>query len=196
MVAPPTNFSNYYIVLKNLDNNNIDFYKRVVYCQNHNIVNNTLNVINMDNGKSLVINISDIEYYLTFNDISEYRIGETVYFSSGFDGENEIVEDGIIISIEYEYKSIYYTIKTSANIVLKISVNYLKFVEHKSSNKYKLGSFVSIHDDSQPNEFIDGKIISFDNINNTFTIQFADSIRKYNYNELNYPCGYNLIKIH
>ena len=209
-MATPTDFTKFFVVLRQSNNinkesininkesnNNIgNFHERVVYCQNHDVDNNTLKVINMSNGKKSVINISDVEYYLTFNNISQYKIGDNVSFSSGFDGENEIIENGFIVSIEYQYLNIYYSIQTSSNVIMKVSINHLKRMPTMHNNeKFKLGSYVSIRDTEQPNGFVDGKVVSINNLSMIYSIQVYDQIKNYKIEELNYPYGYNLIKI-
>ena len=209
-MATPTDFTKFFVVLRQSNNinkesininkesnNNIgNFHERVVYCQNHDVDNNTLKVINMSNGKNSIINISDIEYYLTFNNISQYKIGDNVSFSSGFDGENEIIENGFIVSIEYQYLNIYYSIQTSSNVIMKVSINHPKRMPTMHNNeKFKLGSYVSIRDTEQPNGFVDGKIVSINNLSMIYSIQVYDQIKNYKIEELNYPYGYNLIKI-
>ena len=192
MLQQPTNFTGFFLVIK-VDEPNIIFHNRVVYCINHNILNDSLEIIMINNNKNLIICLNDIEYYLTFNDISSYRIGDTIYYASGFDGENEMIKDGIIISIEYQYQTILYSIQTPDNISIKMESKFLKFIE---PYKYKVGSYVKIKDDNQPNGFIDGKILSIDNINKIYKIQLNNNIyRNCIFAELFYPSGYNLIKI-
>lgn len=180
-----------YIVLKG----NSSFTERVVKCVNHE--NGMITFRRLDRSNTEVINISEIDGYLVFNEISDLIIGDYVsyvstYYMNEFADHIPITKYGVIISIEYCFNYIRYSIKTEDNNIIIKSQNDLIY-DRKPS--FRINSYASIFDEVSK-RFIDGKIIDIDFINKMYKIKFSDgNIKTVTYNEINKPTGYNFIKI-
>ena len=190
-------FGNLHIIKKYqvFSNGNLSFTERVVKCINHE--NGIITFRRLDRSNTEVINISEIDGYLVFNEISDLIIGDYVsyvsnYYMNEFADHIPITKSGIVISIEYCFNYIRYSIKTEDNTVITKSQNDLIY-ERKPS--FRINSYASIFDEVSK-RFIDGQIIDIDFINKMYIINFFDgNIKNVTYNEINKATGYNFMKI-
>ena len=185
------NLTGKYIVLKG----DLSFTERIVKCVHHE--NGMITFRRLDRSNSEIIFISEIEGYLIFNEISDLMIGDYVsyvnnYYMNEFADHIPITKYGIVISIEYSFNYIMYSIKTEDNNVITKSQNDLIY-EQKPS--FRINSYASIFEEVSK-RCIDGEIIDIDFVNKIYKIKFYDgTIKNIELNKINKPTGYNFIKI-
>jgi len=171
------------------------FTDRVVKCVNHE--NEIIIFRRLDRSNTEVINITEIDGYLTFNEISDLAIGDFVsyidnYYMNEFADHMSTTKYGMIVSIEYSFNYIRCIIKTEDNTFITKSQNDL--IYDRKPN-FRINSYASIFDESLK-RLIDGKIIDIDFNNKMYKLKFFDeTVKNVKFTEINKPTGYNFIKI-
>jgi len=192
------NLTEKYIVLKDslkTSSTRSLFAVRVVKCVNHE--NGIITFRRLDSSNTEVINITEIDGYLTFNEISDLAIGDYVsyidnYYMNEFADHMSTTKYGMIVSIEYSFNYIRCIIKTEDNIFITKSLNDLIY-DRKPS--FRINSYASIFDEYSK-RLIDGKIIDIDFTNKMYKLKFFDeTVKNIKFTEINNPTGYNFIKI-
>jgi len=192
------NLTEKYIVLKDslkTSSTRSLFAVRVVKCVNHE--NGIITFRRLDSSNTEVINITEIDGYLTFNEISDLAIGDYVsyidnYYMNEFADHMSTTKYGMIVSIEYSFNYIRCIIKTEDNIFITKSLNDLIY-DRKPS--FRINSYASIFDEYSK-RLIDGKIIDIDFTNKMYKLKFFDeTVKNVKFTEINKPTGYNFIKI-
>jgi len=178
------NLSGKFIVLKGTQ----PFNQRIVLCTNQNA--DMLTIVSRGN----TCNLNDVEYYLKLNEISPFKKGEYVTYIDYMEYGNIYYGYGQIINISYVYKNILYEVREeNTNNVRCMAINN---IVNTVNNKYMIGNYVSIKDETSPMNYTDGLIVDINFIENTYKIKCStNNIVTIMKSELKSPLGFNLIKL-